>query len=294
MSLNENPNQEVISRIEKIAGTRIENYSLATTGYTPALRLVCQGKDSRFFAKVGVTSATSQFLRREIAVYKKLNEDFMPKLVGYDESEVDPILIIEDLSHCHWPPMWNQNYIELVLEQVEKMHNTQVDMESFLQVHGEWNSSWKEVEKNPRPFLSIGFADEKWLTKNLPLLIENEMSCSPEGNSFIHLDLRSDNICFTENKCLIIDWNHSCLGNAKLDLGFWLPSLAYEGGPNPEEILPDAPEIAAWISGFFAANAGLPMIKDAPHVRTVQKKQLRTSLAWAIRALGLEPLENLK
>ena len=153
----------------------------------------------------------------------------MPKLVGYDDNEVDPILIIEDLSHCHWPPTWNQNYIDLVLKQVEKMHNTQVDMESFLQVHGESTSSWKEVERDPKPFLSVGFADEKWLTKNLPLLIENEARCSPEGNSLTHLDLRSDNLCFTESKCLIIDWNHACLGNAKLDLGFW---LAIHAGSN--------------------------------------------------------------
>jgi hypothetical protein len=53
--------------------------------------------------------------------------------------------------------------------------------------------------------------------------------------------------------------------------------------------LPDAPEIAAWLAGFFAARAGLPIIPDAPLVRRVQREQLSTALPWAQRALGLTP-----
>lgn len=86
-----------------------------------------------------------------------------------------------------------------------------------------------------------------------------------------------------------MDWNLACLSNGRLDLGFWLPSLAFEGGPEPEAILPDAPEVAAWVSGFFAARAGLPEIADAPRVRLVQRQQLTTALPWAARALGLPP-----
>jgi aminoglycoside phosphotransferase (APT) family kinase protein len=105
-----------------------------------------------------------------------------------------------------------------------------------------------------------------------------------------HWDLRSDNICIGNNAALFVDWNLACLSNPTLDLGFFLPSLAYEGGPAPERILPDAPEVAAWVAGFFAARAGLPTIPDAPFVRRVQRQQLETALPWAIRALNLPPL----
>jgi hypothetical protein len=84
-----------------------------------------------------------------------------------------------------------------------------------------------------------------------------------------------------------IDWAAASLGNPRLDLGGWLPSLAFEGGPPPDDVLPDAPEIAAWVSGYFAARAGLPIIADAPFVRRVQREQLSTALPWAIRALKL-------
>jgi hypothetical protein len=89
-----------------------------------------------------------------------------------------------------------------------------------------------------------------------------------------------------------VDWNLACLSNPELDLGFWLPSLAYEGGPQPEHFLPHAPEVAAWVSGFFARRAGLPSVTDAPRLRGLQREQLSTALPWAVRALGLAPVEG--
>ena len=164
-----------------------------------------------------------------------------------------------------------------------------IQLEPYVQIHGKRDSSWQRIAEDPRPFLSLRMVGEQWLNKALPALISNEVRCPIEGNSLTHWDLRSDNICSTKERAIFIDWNNACLSNPKLDLGFWLPSLAYEGGPLPEQIMPDAPEVAAWVSGFFAARAGLPDISDAPRVRLVQRQQLETALPWAARALGLSP-----
>ena len=44
-----------------------------------------------------------------------------------------------------------------------------------------------------------------------------------------------------------------------MDLAAWAPSLQAEGGPAPEAIIPSGGvELAALVSGYFAANAGLP------------------------------------
>jgi thiamine kinase-like enzyme len=96
-------------------------------------------------------------------------------------------------------------------------------------------------------------------------------------------------MCLTADRVLFVDWNFAGVANPTLDLGYWLPSLASEGGPAPERILPDAPEIAARVSGYFAARAGLPGIEDAPRVRGVQRQQLETALPWVARALDLPP-----
>jgi hypothetical protein len=101
------------------------------------------------------------------------------------------------------------------------------------------------------------------------------------------MDVRSDNLCIRAGRAVILDWNHALVANPELDVAFWLPSLHAEGGPRPEAILPDAPELAAWTAGFFCSRAGDPPIPEAPHVRPLQIAQSRTALPWAARALGL-------
>lgn len=284
------PRRELAHRIERLVGAKVESYRRVEGGYTPALRLLCKTARATFFAKVGATPGTSKSLRREIHIYNSISGDFMPRLVASEDDESEPILVIEDLSARHWPPPWDGRQVELTLAQIEALHNARASVETYAQVYGTDDATWRAVAAAPEPFLSLGMADAEWLEAALPALVECEEGCSTAGESLTHCDLRSDNICVTDDRAVFVDWNAACLSNPRLDLGFWLPSLAYEGGPEPEEILPDAPEVAAWVSGFFAARAGLPEISDAPRVRTVQRRQLETALPWAVRALGLPPL----
>lgn len=230
---------------------------------------------------------TAEFLRREASVYQRISGSFVPEFIGWEDEETEPVLLIADLSAHFWPPPWNEDRVQQVLEQIHAMHQTPADLEPFAAVHPEKRDGWKTVAENPEPFLSLGLVDADWLDSALPALIEAESRCRTEGESLCHWDIRSDNLCFTEDRAIFIDWNHACLSNPKLDLGFWLPSLTFESGILPEQILPDAPEVAAWVSGFFAARAGLPVIPHAPRVRLVQQQQLETALPWAIRALEL-------
>jgi hypothetical protein len=95
-----------------------------------------------------------------------------------------------------------------------------------------------------------------------------------------------------QDRAVLVDWNHVCRGNADADIAFWLPSLQSEGGPRPEEVRQLDPCWAAVTSGYFARRAGLPPIPQAPAVRGVQLSQLRAALPWAVRALGLPPLDG--
>lgn len=282
--------RELTSRIESLIGTKVESYRRVEGGYTPALRLLCKTIDASFFVKIGTTPLTSENLNREIRIYNCLSGDFMPRLVAWEHHESEPVLIIEDLSAHHWPPPWDERRIELTLAQINALHSTPASLETYAQAHEISAANWQAVAADPESFLALKVADAKWLDAALPILIRYEERCPTEGDSLTHLDLRSDNICITAERAIFVDWNGACLSNPRLDLGFWLPSLAYERGTEPEKILPDAPEVAAWVSGFFAARAGLPDISDAPRVRTVQRQQLETALPWAARALDLPPL----
>ena len=280
---------DLAARIERLLGGAIRSATPVAGGYTPALRLLCATERGRFFVKVGATPVTAGYVRREIQVYNRVSGAFMPDLVGRDDRPDEPILAIEDLSMHRWPPPWDEAAVERVLVQAEAMHRTPAPLEPFAAVHGGRVPGWHVVAADPGAFLSLGMADGTWLEVALPALMAHEARCPTEGRDLTHWDLRSDNICLAPGRAVFVDWNLACLSNGRLDLGFWLPSLAFEGGPKPEAILPDAPEVAAWVSGFFAARAGLPEIPDAPRVRLVQRQQLSTALPWAARALGLPP-----
>ncbi len=281
------PTPQLQDRIQKLIGVKPSVFQPIAGGYTPAARWLIYTDRGQFFAKKATTPLTAAMLRREGRAYLTVQGSFMPQLIGWEDHESEPLLIIEDLSEAAWPPPWSSARIDLVLQQLETLHHTPAALPTFFEMHGERGRNWTRIAVEPEPFLALGMVSEQWVSHALPILIEAESGCSPAGNSLTHWDIRSNNLCFTAGGVKFVDWAEACLSNPKLDLGFWLPSLAYEGGPVPDTILPHEPEIAAWVAGFFAARAGLPDIPDAPFVRRVQREQLETALPWAMRALDL-------
>ena len=98
-------------------------------------------------------------------------------------------------------------------------------------------------------------------------------------------DIRSDNLCLRDGRAIIFDWSHGRVGNPEFDVAFWLPSLALEGGPEPDAFGVDG--FAVYVAGFFAGLAGLTPPEGAPAVRGFQCAQLEVALPWACRVLGL-------
>jgi len=229
-------------------------------------------------------------LRRELSAYSKIAGPFIPEFLGGLDEDDEPLLAIEDLSSARWPPPWDAGSIDAVLDAIHTMHAATADVPLYIQVQAGRDEGWTAVARDPQPFLSLRFCSAAWLDAALPELVAAASACPTEGNALCHGDLRSDNLCLSQGRALLLDWPEACRSNPKLDLGLMLPSLAEEGGPLPEAILPAAPEVAAWVAGFFAARAGLPPIPLSPGVRPVQLRQLRTALPWAMRALGLPPL----
>jgi len=245
------------------------------------------GSGRSAFVKIATTPLTAAHMHRELRAYGAIDARFRPTLLGFSDDLAEPFLIIEDLSEANWPPAWSDEKIAAALETIRGLHASSARLRPYAEVHAARTPGWAEVARDARCFLSLGLADRAWLDAALPRLIEAEAACSTEGDAVTHFDLRSDNICILDDRAILVDWGEACLSNPKLDLGGWLPSLAYEGGPPPDAVLPNAPEVAAWVSGYFAARAGLPTIPDAPFVRQVQLAQLHASLPWVCRALGL-------
>jgi aminoglycoside phosphotransferase (APT) family kinase protein len=235
--------------------------------------------------KEAVDEATAGWLKEELRIYRSVRGTFLPKFLGWIESP--PTLILEDLSGAHWPPPWDKLRIDSNFRALREVHESPPPPGLKPLPRGEL-AGWRAVARDPKPFLSLSLCSADWLEASLPTLVRAEEAAPLDGDRLIHLDVRSDNVCFVGDRAILVDWNWACLGNPDFDIAFWLPSLEAEGGPPPETFLPRAPELAAVVSGFFAAHAGLPDIPTAPRVRSIQKTQLGTALPWACRALGLK------
>ena len=281
------PARDIVERVERLLGWAPETWRPVHGGYTPTARYAVAAGQRTGFVKIATTEMTAWQINREITAYAGISGDFVPRVLGADPDPERPLLVIEDLSSAIWPPPWTGGVLEKVLEAIARMHATPSTLRHGNLLEGR-EAGWPTVAANPAPFLALGHVTADWLERALPALIAAETSCRRTGDALTHLDLRSDNLCLTPEGVKFIDWAEACRSNGDVDLGFFLPSLAFEQGPLPETVLPDRPDVAALVSGFFAARAGMPDIPQAPFVRRVQREQLSTALPWAIRALELE------
>ena len=297
-------NTVLLRAIETVMGKKpLELVPLLNAGgYTQALRRIVHFSDNTTaFVKAATNDNTTQWIRTERTVYEALNgASFLPAFFGAGETEPEgngesrPFLLLEDLSGCAWPPPWTpqnvdavQNALAAACASVSRapadLPRAEDELAGF--------ASWHLVAGDPAPFLSLGLCGEKWLDAALPDLIAAQNAAPLAGNDLLHLDVRSDNLCFRvgSGKAVLVDWNWACIGNKTLDIAGWLPSLCHEGGPLPETVSPEAGVFAAILSGFWAYRAGTPAPPAAPRVRIIQRKQLEVALPWAARVLGLPP-----
>ena len=262
----------------------------AMGGYTPAERWVVRLADGRSaFVKVGVTDLTAEWLRKEARIYAELRGPFMAELLGWADEDDEPMLILEDLSGAVWPPPWTDGRVASVLASLAQVAATPPPAWLTESSEATWIADgWSRVGEDPAPLLSTGLVSAAWLERSLSALLAAGNPSVIAGDELCHFDVRSDNLCFrTDGSAVLVDWNLAEIGNARLDVAFWLPSLVLEGGPAPESVLPEAAPEAAVVAGFFASRCGLPQIPTAPTVREFQKRQLTAALPWACRELGI-------
>lgn len=294
--MSPSPSASTADGVARAAGRAPVGWTRVTGGgYTPAERWVVEFEDrTRAFAKVGVTELVAGWLRRERRAYVEIAGPFMPLMLGWSDGPA-PVLLLEDLSDATWPPPWDARLIGRTLATLERVASTPCpSWATPLQGLDDLFAGWSQVAADPEPFLGLELVSDRWLEVALSILVAHEHPPELEGSALLHFDVRSDNICFAEDRTLLVDWNLVARGNALFDVAAWLPSLQFEGGPLPEAVSPAAGVFAPALAGYFCARAPQPGIPDAPHVRRVQLEQATTALPWAARHLGLPPPDGAR
>ena len=114
------------------------------------------------------------------------------------------------------------------------------------------------------------------------------------GPGLIHGDVRSDNVLLTDDgRVTFVDWTSTCTGASWFEVLLMLPSIALEGGGEPEAVLAQSgfgaldvatqlPVVAA-MAGYFADRGRLPDPPGLPTLRPFQRAQGEVTVAWLRR-----------
>ena len=132
-----------------------------------------------------------------------------------------------------------------------------------------------------------------WLDRCADALAEVEGRVALAGDRLVHGDIRSDNVCFAGRRAVFVDWSHAARGNAAHNLASVLPSLHLEGGPPPDDVMPDGGGWAALNAGWLAVR-GLSDPTAPSWLRRVLRRLILINLEWAARELRLPEPDVVK
>jgi Ser/Thr protein kinase RdoA (MazF antagonist) len=154
---------------------------------------------------------------------------------------------------------------------------------------------WAELAALDRPPEGL----DTWSARHLDRLAELESGWrdAVAGSTLLHGDVRSDNLLVTGSGVVFVDWPHACVGAPVFDLVAWAPSVALEGGPDPEGLFdlsapasavdPDVVAVlVAAFAGFLVRHSLQPAPPGLPTLRAFQGAQGAVALEWLERLTG--------
>ena len=140
---------------------------------------------------------------------------------------------------------------------------------------------------------------DPWAARHLRRLADLEAGWpeATRGPTLLHADLRADNLLLTATRVVAVDWPWACVGAGWVDLLLLLPSVAMQGGPDPEATFAAHPVAAgadpeavtanlAALAGFLVGASRLPAPPGLPTLRSFQRGQGLVALEWLRRRTG--------
>jgi len=303
---------------EERLGSRVARATRAYGGYAASatFRLVLANGGRAFF-KAGYPpppgSAAIFPVAREAKRYAALSPvvgRWMPRYFGSFRRERWHVLLMEDLGPATIPP-WTAAKARAATRSYARFHRATLGaaLPRWLsrREHAAFGGFWRRLERLGELDRTASLArrrqDEarEWLDVALPVLVahERELARARRPFALLHFDTRSDNIRLLGDRLVMFDWPFASVGPAEFDIVAFAQAIASEpGGPPPERILGWYEEVLtlrareldasiAGIAGYFAHRAWQPAMPGLPRIRSVQRRQLKATLAWAARRFEL-------
>lgn len=296
--------RHVVSALEAALGGEIVAAETQPGGFSPgiAARVVLGGGERAFVKAVAhePNPESPDFHRREARII-----DALPAIAPaprlrwtLDEGpEGWVVLALEDVDGREPSLPWRPDELDRVLAAVDQLHASltpsPVDAGSAGAVLEENVNAWHLLAVNTPAGL------DAWSRRHLEELVELERAVAGAvaGETLLHFDLRADNILLARDRVFFVDWPHATVGASWLDGVAFAPSVAMQGGPEPEALLRRWPSAVkadhqavscavASVAGFFTYRALLPPPPGLPTLRPFQAAQGEVARQWLAQRLG--------
>ena len=217
---------------------------------------------------------------------------------AYDDGEWI-VLAFDDVDGRSPELPWRADELERVLAAVHtlavELTPSPIALDSAVVTLAPLFGGWQKISDDASLEAALPVATRRRLAELVAL--EAEWPAAVEGDSLVHLDLRADNILLTAERVYIVDWPAASIGAPWIDLVAMLPSVAMQGGPDPEALWRSHPlhdgvdddRVDAFltaIAGYFAHAAPSPDPPGLPTLRAFQAAQGERANAWLAQRRG--------
>lgn len=305
----------VRAAVEARLGDRVVRAETQTGGFSPALaaRLTLAGGDTVFVkAGSGAHNAdTARMYRQEARVVSALpgavptprfrwtfdHDDWV--VLAFDDGAVRPPHVPADRPWSARPPRlpWRADERDRVLAALTDLGRSLTPAPAGVPVSDlsddQGLTGFRDLARDGHERLADAYP---WVASRLDLLAgyESRWPAAAAGDTLLHGDLRADNMLLTPERVLFVDWPAAVRGVGWFDLVAFLPSLAMQGGGDPEAIVRDHPLTAgadpadvtagiAAVAGYFVSASLRPAPPALPRIREFQRAQALPALDWLRR-----------
>jgi hypothetical protein len=282
--------------IETALGWPVESAASQAGGFSPGVAARLRGPDgARAFVKaVGAAQnpQSPEIHRQEAVIAAALPPSVPAPRLRWSYDDGDWVALVFDEVDGRLPTLpWQADELARVLDAMHTLATSltpsPVPAAPARTALARLFDAWRDIDD-----VAVATMPVEWQSRVDALVaLEAGWREAVEGDTLVHCDIRADNILLHDTGVSFVDWPWAVLGAAWLDLVLFLPTVAMQGGPDPETLWRAHPlardvdddqldAVIAACLGLFTRAASRPPEPGLPTLRPFQAAQAEQHRRW--------------